>query len=73
MDFQNSYLPMGIAAVNLLGERSGNANHSLTEAEKEELIFKYKDADSEEERERIIDSLPPEEDAKSLFGGPSIG
>ena len=87
MDFQNSYLPAGmiptgtvpggIAAIGLMDERIHNENayenSHLTEAEKEELIFKYKDAETEAERERIMDSVPPHEDISSLFGGPSIG
>ena len=87
MDFQNSYLPagmiptgtvpVGIAAIGLMDERIHNENayenSHLTEAEKEELIFKYKDAETEAERERIMDSVPPDEDISSLFGGPSIG
>lgn len=87
MDFQNSYLPAGmiptgtvpggIAAIGLMDERIHNENDyensHLTEAEKEELIFKYKDAETEAERERIMDSVPPNEDISSLFGGPSIG
>ena len=64
MDFQNSYLPAGmiptgtvpggIAAIGLMDERIHNENayenSHLTEAEKEELIFKYKDAETEAER-----------------------
>lgn len=87
MDFQNSYLPAGmiptgtvpggIAAIGLMDERIHNENayenSHLTEAEKEELIFKYKDAETEAERERIMDSVPQDEDISSLFGGPSIG
>ena len=83
MDFQNSYLPAGmiptgtvpggLAAVGLMEEGARNESRHLTEAEKEKLIFEYKDAGSEAERERILDSVPADEDVSSLFGGPSIG
>ncbi len=88
MDFQNSYLPAGmiptgtvpggIAAIGLMDERIHNENSyrenaHLTEAQKEELIFKYKDDETDSERERIMDSVPPDEDISGLFGGPSIG
>lgn len=33
----------------------------------------YRDADSEAEKERIKDVLPPEDDINSIFSGPSIG
>lgn len=74
MDYQNSVFPFGIAAANLLNEGSVHTDDGhLTEAEKEKMIFQYKDADSMEKKERIKDSLPSNESASDIFGGPSIG
>lgn len=74
MDYQNSAFPLGIATANFLNEDSVHMDdRHLTEAEKEKMIFQYKDADSMEKKERIKDSLPSNESASDIFGGPSIG
>lgn len=73
MDYQNSGYPLGFAMASLLNDDLGSGGEQLTEAKKEEMIFKYKDAESEAEKERIRNALPPEDDWKDLFGGPSIG
>lgn len=74
MDNQNSAFPFGIAAAAFLNEDDiPTGDRPLTEAEKERMIFRYKDAESMEEKERIKDSLPSGENAGDLFGGPSIG
>lgn len=82
MDYGNINLPFGLAAAGLYEERFQLGKRNLTEAEKEEMIFQYKDAQKKAEdkgepiREPIGESmkgLSSDEDIASLFGGPSIG
>lgn len=73
MDFQNSNLPLGFAMTSLLEDNVRAGDNPLTEAEKEKMIFKYKDAENEAEKEQIRNAVPPEDDMKDIFGGPSIG
>lgn len=73
MDYQYSNLPFGIAATNILDDNDGLGTHPLSEAEKEDLIFKYKDADSQAKKDRIKNALSGDEDFRNLFNGPSIG
>lgn len=58
MDFNNQIgnLPLVSMAVATDGQAKAGYN-SLSEAEKEHLILKCKDAKSKEEREKIIDSV----------------
>ena len=71
MDYQYSNLPFGIAAANVLEDDIGS--HPLSEAEKEDLIFKYKDADSEARKERIRNAVSGEDDMRKALDGPGIG
>lgn len=71
MDYEFSNLPLGLAMAN--NNRINTGSKPLTEAQKEELMNEYRDADSEAEKERIKDVLPPEDDINSIFSGPSIG
>lgn len=73
MDYQNGNFPLGLAAAGLIGDDLDIGNHALSEAEKEELIFKYKDAESEKEKERIRDAASNDEEMRAIFRGPGIG
>lgn len=56
-------LPTAFEDVLALNMGVADRYGALTEAEKEQLIFKYKDAKNEEERRSILSALMPEEDA----------
>lgn len=73
MDYQNDNFPLGLAAAGLLGDELHLGSRALSEAEKEELIFKYKDAESDKEKERIRDAASEDDEMRNLFNGPSIG
>lgn len=73
MDYEYSNLPFGLAMNSLFDERSETGGRTLTEAEKEEMIFRYKDAENENQKEQIRNAVPPEENVRDLFGGPGIG
>lgn len=73
MDYEYSNLPLGLAMTNLLKDEDRIGNRPLTEAEKEKMIFRYKDAENGAEKERIKNEFPPEADTKDIFGGPGIG
>ena len=59
MDFNNQTgnLPFSLPMAFAVSEQT----KGLSEAEKEHLILKCKDAKTKEERDRIIDSISPEE------------
>lgn len=59
MDFQQ--LPVGFGMGLAMNRQALEGFSNLTEAEKEQIIFKCKDAKSKEEMDRIISSLtePP--------------
>lgn len=73
MDYEYSNLPLGLAMANLLDDRIRTDSGPLTEAKKEEMIFRYKDADNEAEKERIRNAVAPEDNINDVLGGPSIG
>lgn len=60
---------MGLA----LNERATNRYGNMTEAEKEDIILRCKDARSQEEVDRIIDSLADDDAYSQLFQGPDAG
>lgn len=72
MDYEYSNLPLGLAMANLLDDEGGMGSRPLTEAEKEEMIFRQKDAEEGERKEQIKNALP-EDGWNDIFGGPSIG
>lgn len=73
MDYQNGNFPFELAAVGLLTDDIRTKSRNLSEAEKEEMIFKYKDSESERERERIRAAASDEDDMKDVLRGPGIG
>lgn len=62
-------LPLGFGMGLAMNEGAMTEYSNMTEAEKEKIILRAKDAKSKEEMERIIDSLTPfdEEEIKDLF------
>lgn len=66
MDYEYSNLPLGLAMANLLDDDIRMQKGPLTEAEKEEMIFRHKD-------EQLKASFHHEDDGKDVFGGPGIG
>lgn len=73
MDYQNCNFPLGLAAAGLLGDDLHLGNGGMSEAQKEELIFKYKDTDSKKEKERIKEAMSSDDEVRSIFSGPGIG
>lgn len=73
MDNQNDIFPLGLAAAGLIGEELQSGNRRLSEAEKEDLIFRYKDAESRKKKEQIKNAASEDEEMRNLFKGPGIG
>lgn len=65
-------LPLGLDMAQAMKGRAGEGYEGLSEAEKEHIIFKCKDAKSKEEMDKIISSLSPDEKFDELFRGPGI-
>lgn len=59
-------LPLGLAMALGMNESAMQGYAGLSEAEKEHLIMKCKDARSEEEMQKIIASLAPQESVDNL-------
>lgn len=55
--------PVGFMDALERDERLVVGYNGLTESEKEELIFRYKDAKTDEEKQDILSALMPEEDS----------
>lgn len=64
MDYEYSNLSLGLAMANLLDDNNGKERKPLTEAEKEEILFRQKDAEEGEKEKK---------DHNDFFIGPSIG
>ncbi len=73
MDYQYGNLPVGYGITSFIDRDLLPEEGPLSETEKEHLILKYKDAESEKERERIREALAETGDVQNLFAGPSIG
>lgn len=78
MDGNFSNNALGVGAVFAWNDhiQAGNAQSGhLSEAEKEHVIFKCKDAKTEEEKEKILNSLSPEDmdSIGDVVQGPGIG
>lgn len=63
--FGASGMPLGLGMGMAMNERAMSGYAELTEAEKEQVILRAKDAKSKEEMEKIISSLEPSEDSYS--------
>lgn len=73
MDQNFTALPLGLGMALMMNERARQGYESLSEAEKEHIIFRCKDAKSKAEMDKIIDSMSSEDGIRDLFKGPSIG
>lgn len=72
MDYESMTYPIGMAAALNASRNVSAEQENMTEAEKEHLILQYKDAQSKEEKDRLLNALP-KEDINDLFDGPGIG
>ena len=72
MDYEYSNLPLGLAMANLLDDDIETERRPLTEAQKEEMLFRQKDAEEGEKKEQIKNASS-ERGMNDIFGGPSIG
>lgn len=73
-------LPLGLGMGLAMNARAMENYGRMTEAEKEDLIFKCKDAKSKPEMQHYIDELAQgggsvntDENERDILGGPSIG
>ena len=57
MDGNFSALPLGLGMALMMNERAQAGYDRLSEAEKEHIILKCKDARTKEEMDKIVDSL----------------
>lgn len=73
IDNEISSLPLGLGMAFMMNERAKEGYANLTEAEKEHIILKCKDAKSKAEMDKIIDSISSDENINDWFQGPSIG
>ena len=71
MDYQNGNYPFGLAMADFMDDAKRPGTNSMTEAEKENMIFEYKDSDKEKERERIRAIM--DDEMKAAVKGPGIG
>lgn len=66
-------LPVGLGIALIMNERARAGYEGLSEAEKEHIILKCKDARTKAEMDKIIDSFAPEAGIRDIFNGPGIG
>lgn len=60
-------LPMGFGMALAMNEPAMKEYAGLTETEREHIIMKCRDARSKEEMQKIVDSLVPDGNIKSLY------
>lgn len=60
-------LPLGFGMALTMNERAMTRYAGLTEAQKEELIMRAKDANSKEEMERIVNSIAPADEVRDIL------
>ena len=63
-------LPLGFGMALAANERAMQGYAQLSESEKEQIIMKCKDAKSKAEMRKIVNSLVPDQNMKSLYEGP---
>ena len=69
MDFNNANLPLGLGIGLAMDDVARAGFGSLSETEKEHVILKCKDAKSREEMDKIIDTISPREEIRSIVEG----
>ena len=65
--FGRTDIPLGFGFALAMNEPAMGAYAALSEAEKERLIMRCRDAKSKEEMQRIVDSLVTDTDATGLL------
>jgi len=68
--FPVSGLPLGFGFALAANEQAMQNYAGMTEAEKEKIIMRCRDAKSKEEMQDIVNSLVPDGNVNSLFEGP---
>ena len=68
-----SNLPAGLSMALMMNERAQAGYDRLSEAEKEHIILKCKDARSKAEMDKIIDSIPQVDSIRDIYDDPEIG
>ncbi|MDL2300833.1 hypothetical protein LJC58_00565 [Lachnospiraceae bacterium OttesenSCG-928-D06] len=69
--FAFSAMPLGFGIALSEDNRAMSSYAELSEAEKEKIIMRCKDAKTKDEMQEIVDSLVPDGNVNSLFEGPS--
>ena len=70
--FPFTELPLGFGMALAMNENAMQGYAKLTEAEKEHIIMKCKDATSKEEMRRLVDSLVPDGSTSALYEHPDV-
>ena len=60
-------MPLGFGFALAANEPAMKGYAALTEAEKEQLLLRCKDAKSKDEMQRIVDSLVPDTDVRAIM------
>ncbi|MCX4305438.1 MAG: hypothetical protein OSJ69_06515 [Acetatifactor sp.] len=60
-------MPIGLGFALAANEPAMKGYAALTEAEKEQLLLRCKDAKSKDEMQRIVDSLVPDTDVRAIM------
>lgn len=60
-------MPIGFGFALAANEPAMKGYAALTEAEKEQLLLRCKDAKSKDEMQRIVDSLVPDTDVRAIM------
>ncbi len=73
MDYQNGDLSLGLAVTAFFTDENRQYARNLTEAEKEEMIFRREDAKLKQESDRGFLDIRDKEDMRDILRGPGIG
>lgn len=60
-------LPVGFGVAFAMSESATSGDRELTETEREHIIMRCKDAKTEEEQQKIVDSLVPDGNLNTLY------
>lgn len=68
--FPLTELPLGFGMALAMNEPAMTGYAGLSEAEKEKIIMRCRDAKTKSEMQEIVDSLVPDHNVNSLYEGP---
>jgi len=68
--FAFTELPLGFGLALSMNDAAMTSYAGMTEAEKERIIMRCRDARSKDEMQEIVESLVPDGNVNSLFEGP---